>query len=187
LKQGWKRYWPFVSALATCTVLATAAQAPPRRANELTLAGLRPGKNTLEDARHRLSGLVELIHEESTVHWFRTCTGASLKLETDENDVIQTITFSLLDGAQPECPGPKARERWQTGRGLKLGDPCSRAAELYGKAASSGPSVQGGRELKFFFYAFDWAGSDVPQVMEVICDPAARDRVVQITLAFPSL
>jgi hypothetical protein len=35
-------------------------------------------------------------------------------------------------------------------------------------------------------YQFDWAGSDVPQVMEVLC---ARDtgRVVEITLAFPSL
>jgi hypothetical protein len=35
-------------------------------------------------------------------------------------------------------------------------------------------------------YQFSWAGSDVPQVMELLC---ARDtgRVVEITLAFPSL
>jgi hypothetical protein len=36
------------------------------------------------------------------------------------------------------------------------------------------------------FYAFDWAGSDVPQVMEVLCE-RATGRVVEITLAFPSL
>jgi hypothetical protein len=36
------------------------------------------------------------------------------------------------------------------------------------------------------YYAFDWAGSSVPQVMEVFC---ARDsgRVMEITLAYPSL
>lgn len=187
MKRGWKRFWPFVSALAACTALVAADQTPSKRVNELTLAGLRPGKNTLEDAKRRLAGLAELVHEESTGHWFRVCTGASLKLETDENDVIQTVTLSGLDAARTECPDPKAAERWRTGRGLKLGDPCSRAVELYGKAASSGPSVQGGRELEFLFYAFDWAGSEVPQVMEVICDPAARGRVVQITLAFPSL
>jgi hypothetical protein len=36
------------------------------------------------------------------------------------------------------------------------------------------------------FYMFDWAGSDVPQVMEVSCDKETG-RVVEIMLAFPSL
>ena len=51
---------------------------------------------------------------------------------------------------------------------------------------SSGPSVKGNNELEFLYYPFDWAGSDVPQAMEIYC---ARDtgRVVEITLAYPSL
>jgi hypothetical protein len=75
---------------------------------------------------------------------------------------------------------------WITGRGLRLGDPQDRIAELYGEPNSSGPSVRGSNELEFLYYAFDWAGSDVPQVMEIYC---ARDsgRVVEITLAYPSL
>ncbi len=187
MKRGWKKFWPFASALAVCAALAAAAQSPPRRANELTLAGLRPGKSTLAEAKNHLSGLADLIHEECAGHWFRVCTGASLKFETDEDEVIQTITLSALDAAKVECPENRAAKRWRTGRGLKLGDARSRVIELYGMPTSSGPSVQGGRELEFLFYAFDWAGSDVPQVMEVICDPDARGRVVQITLAFPSL
>ena len=43
-----------------------------------------------------------------------------------------------------------------------------------------------GRELEFLFYAFDWAGPEVPQVMEVTCE-RSTGRVVKITLAFPSL
>jgi hypothetical protein len=51
---------------------------------------------------------------------------------------------------------------------------------------SPGPSVKGEHELELLYYAFDWAGSDVPQVMEILC---AREsgRVMEITLAYPSL
>jgi hypothetical protein len=41
-----------------------------------------------------------------------------------------------------------------------------------------------------WYYAFDWAGADVPQVMEVLCTREADGkpgRVVEITLAGPSL
>ena len=50
---------------------------------------------------------------------------------------------------------------------------------------SPGPSVKGEHELELLHYAFAWAGSDVPQVMEILC---AREsgRVMEITLAYPS-
>jgi hypothetical protein len=41
-----------------------------------------------------------------------------------------------------------------------------------------------------WYYAFDWAGPDVPQVMEVVCTrekDGQAGRVVEITLAAPSL
>jgi len=40
------------------------------------------------------------------------------------------------------------------------------------------------------YYAFDWAGSDVPQVMEVLCTvehDGKPGRVIEITLAASSL
>ena len=61
---------------------------------------------------------------------------------------------------------------------------------LYGQPGTRGPSTKGGQQLELFYYAFDWAGPDVPQVMTVLCTPAKDGkpgRVVEITLAAPSL
>jgi cellulose biosynthesis protein BcsQ len=83
----------------------------------------------------------------------------------------------------PDFLDPK---NWLTGLGLRMGDSQDRVTGLYGEPNSSGPASKHGQDLELLYYQFDWAGSDVPQVMEVLC---ARDtgRVVEITLAFPSL
>ena len=61
---------------------------------------------------------------------------------------------------------------------------------LYGEPDSRSPSTKGGQRLELLYYAFDWAGPDVPQVMEVLCT-VEKDgmpaRVVEITLAASSL
>jgi hypothetical protein len=62
--------------------------------------------------------------------------------------------------------------------------------QLYGAPDSRSPSTKGGRQLELLYYAFDWAGADVPQVMEVACtvkEGLPPGRVVEITLAAPSL
>ena len=46
--------------------------------------------------------------------------------------------------------------------------------------------MKGNRELQWFSYSFDWAGSDVPQVTEVFCE-RFTDRVLEIMLVYPSL
>ena len=52
------------------------------------------------------------------------------------------------------------------------------------------PSTRDGQPLELLYYAFDWAGPNVPQVMQVVCT-AEKDgqagRVVQITLAASTL
>jgi len=71
-----------------------------------------------------------------------------------------------------------------------LQDACSRVTDIYGKPDSRSPSTRGGQQLELLYYAFDWAGPDVPQVMEVLCTPqkdGMPGRVVEITLAGPSL
>ena len=65
-----------------------------------------------------------------------------------------------------------------------------RVFELYGQPGSRGPSTKDGQQLELLYYAFDWAGPDVPQVMAVLCTPgssAKPGRVVEITLMAPSL
>jgi hypothetical protein len=84
----------------------------------------------------------------------------------------------------------ESHSRWVTGHGLVIGDACSRVIALYGQPGSRGPSTKDGQQLELLYYAFDWAGPDVPQVMAVLCTPernAKPGRVVEITLAAPSL
>ena len=81
---------------------------------------------------------------------------------------------------------PLLATAWKTGRGLAIGDARERIFRIYGAPSSRSPSLRGNQELELFFYAFDWAGSEVPQVMEIYCDHSTG-RVVEITLAFPSL
>jgi hypothetical protein len=185
-------------ASAAAGLLLPAAWALPqqtqtlRRVNELTLAGLRPGRDALAAAFRRYNE--KYASSDPTAgevkQWRDPCTGRALRLELNDRSMIQAITVSSLVSQEGKCEdqrfGTLAVQDWVTGRGLRLGDPQGRVIQLYGEPNSSGPSVNGDRELEFLYYAFDWAGADVPQVMEIHC---AREtgRVVEITLAFPSL
>ena len=195
------RFWLCASALGALLLVARAlpsgAQSPDsaKRANELTLAGLRPGKDTLAAAKKRFGAAhlrPDKSNREHTKVWLDNCTGRSLSVEIDEKGVIQSVTVGRLLAGSADCTGspdrhsPIRTDNLKTGRGLKLGDPRDRVVELYGEPNSSGPSTKGEQELELLFYAFDWAGSDVPQVMEISCE-RATGRVAEVTLAFPSL
>jgi hypothetical protein len=55
---------------------------------------------------------------------------------------------------------------------------------------SRSPSTRDGQPLELMYYAFDWAGPDVPQVLEVLCTrdkDAQLGRVIEITLASSGL
>jgi hypothetical protein len=196
LKRGWTRFSLCTSAAAALLLpawsLYSQAQAPaaePKRANELTLAGLRPGRDELARALKRYSDKYadRAAAGSNLKRWRDPCTGRTLSLELDGNSKIQAITVSSLVPQDGKCVDRRLPvQDWITGRGLRLGDNQDKIVEIYGEPASTGPSANGDRELEFLYYAFDWAGSDVPQVMEIQC---ARDtgRVVEITLAFPSL
>jgi hypothetical protein len=199
LKRGWTKFSLCTSAAAALLLwpasrLLAQAKPPapePKRANELTLAGLRPGSDALARALKHYSDKyadhAAADANSSVKRWRDPCTGRTLSLELDGNSKIQAITVSSLVPQDGKCSDRRLPvQDWVTGRGLHLGDNQDRIVEIYGEPASSGPSTNGDRELEFLYYAFDWAGSDVPQVMEIQC---ARDtgRVVEITLAFPSL
>lgn len=199
MKRGWMRFW-----LCASLVLAAAwssSSAPTQRqtpakggvhgANELLLAGLRPGRDTLAIAQKRFKSKKLAESEESGFkEWRDACSGRAIRVELDPKSVIQLITVTTLglkEGACGDRPGdfldPK---NWATGQGLRVGDSQDQAFAVYGEPKSTGPSSKYGEELELLVYQFDWAGSDVPQVLEVLC---ARDtgRVVEMTLAFPSL
>jgi hypothetical protein len=160
------------------------------RPNEVSLARLRPGKDTISAAnrlydpamRHSLPG------SSGQPEWYDACSGYFLRVETNEKGTIESVTVSALGPRRTDCaakaPDFLHRRLWKTGKGLALGDPRKRVLALYGQPDSYGPSTQQGRELQLLFYSYEELGIDVPQVMEITLE---RDRVVQITLAFPGL
>jgi len=206
LKRGWTKSWPLASALAACLAAwgpaaAAAAQSrgvgtrASRPSNELTVAGLRPGKDTLATAEKRfgIKAADAPVTDEGILLWSDSCTGKTLRVEVDEEGIIQSVTLSSLGEPNPDCIKAPAKRRSAsrtqplvTGHGLALGQPKTRVVELYGEAASELPATYRGREFELLFYAFDWAGSDVPQVMEVTCEHDTG-QVRKITLAYPSL
>ncbi|MGH9681776.1 MAG: hypothetical protein ACRD4Y_17655 [Candidatus Acidiferrales bacterium] len=168
-----------------------AAPAGSGRVNETLLAGLRPGRDTLAMAEKRFHRR-ELVAggDSANREWRDACSGRGIRLELDAKSVVQSITISTLETQAGSCSDRPAdfleAKNWVTGRGLRIGDSQDRVTAIYGEPNSSGPASKNGHDLALMYYQFDWAGSDVPQVMEVLC---ARDsgRVVEITLAYPSL
>jgi hypothetical protein len=159
------------------------------RANELTLAGLRPGRDSMAQARklYRKIDPKSSTHDTETV-WLDRCGKVQLTVDFDSDQRIQVIR-AAESASSADCASP-VPSAWKTGHGLRVGDAATRVAELYGEPDSRSPSTKGGQPLELWYYAFDWAGADVPQVMEVLCTAEQNGgpgRVVEITLAAPSL
>jgi len=177
--------------IALSLASARAQEAPiAHRHNELTLAGLRPGVSKLPNDEKKRGFGSHGLADATGVHWTDVSGGRMLRVESGASQIVDTVTVSLL-GARVtgEWKGGNEtalRRYLQSGRGLVLGDACTRVATLYGEPESRGPSMRGTRKLESLFYSFDWAGEKVPQSMEVSCD-SASGRVVEITLASSSL
>ena len=182
-----------ISVGAMLRLDAATPQLKLQHRNELFLARLQPGRDTLASAEKLFTGQLQKSPAATAenVKWTDACTGRAVTIDANAGGVIQTVTLDfeakLRPACTPEMYAVSQREPfWQTGHGIKLGDTRARVVETYGEPSSTSPSVKGARELELLYYAFDWAGSTVPQVMEVSCE-RATGRVVEILLAFPSL
>ena len=188
------------SLLAFCVIVTFASaqtgqkpvakKAAAQRANEMALAGLRPGRDSLARAAqlNKQFGEGKELAGSQTV-WLDACRDLSLTLDSDKQKQIEVIRVGHYYGSTVDCaissPSP-----WKTGRGLHVEDPAVKVVQLYGQPDSKSPSTRDGQPLELWYYAFDWAGPDVPQVMEVLCTrekDGQPGRVVEITLAAPSL
>jgi hypothetical protein len=167
-----------------------AKKAKDHRANELTLAGLRPGRDSAGKAIELHKQPRNKVAEQDTLMiWGETCQRQTLSIDLDAAKKIQVVRTIETPWAPGDCVKP-ALGPWRTGLGLRVGDSAAKVAELYGKPDSRSPSTKEGQPLELWYYAFDWAGPDVPQVMEVLCTREAGGKpgqVVEITLAGPSL
>ncbi len=167
------------------------------RNDELTLAGLRPGRDTMTKALRHFSKGPAIGDGGASRTWRDDCRHETLAVIADAAGAIIEVHVgeSSIEGGAPSkhgCrnPNAEATARWATGHGLQIGDACARVLALYGQPGSRGPSTKSGQQLELLYYAFDWAGADVPQVMTVLCTPEKEDkpgRVIEITLAAASL
>jgi hypothetical protein len=160
------------------------------RANEMELAGLRPGRDGLARAAqlNREFGKGKEQPGDQTV-WLDPCRDLSLILDSNKQKQIEVIRVSPYSGSTIDC-AVSAPSPWKTGHGLHVGDTVPKVVQLYGEPDSKSPSTRDGQPLELWYYAFDWAGPDVPQVMEVLCTrekDGQPGRVEEITLAAPSL
>jgi hypothetical protein len=214
LKRGLTRLWRNGSVLlllcggtlALSHAPSSAAQSDHRRRNELTLGGLRPGKDSIEKAKSIYeNGKLGDDPLPDLLIWvvFSRKTRTQLRFEANAQHIIKQIKASpglaVLEGShrqqtelRPFLVADKhtQEEIWKTGAGLGLGDSCRKAPVLYGDPYSRSPSMKEGQRLELLHYAFNWAGPDVPQVMEVFCTPekdGKPGRVVEITLVAPTL
>jgi hypothetical protein len=205
---------PRISTAHPATPAKTTATITAHRNDELTLAGLRPGQDDLAKAQKFFRKPSVTKFDGTNPIWNDKCRNQSLSIITDaDSGTIQEVRVyennskfapgtSSLNGADSGCTSVTdgasgsakaavaSRSRWVTGHGLLVGSSCSRVFELYGQPGSRGPSTKDGQQLELLYYAFDWAGPDVPQVMAVLCTPgssAKPGRVVEITLMAPSL
>ncbi len=193
MKLGSKKFWQFASAVS---ILLLATQAAPGTnhsgpANELTLAGLRPGREKLPSPQKVFRQLDRDESVTDALLWGDICTHRELRVELDAKSIVQTVTVDnnykpeIMAKCVASVMAPSRLKLLATGHGLKLGDSCDRTAEIYGKPESKSASVRGTEQLELSLYSFDWAGSGVPQVMEVSCNDLSQ--VVAITLAASTL
>lgn len=164
--------------------------APGHRTNELTLAGLTPGRDTIARARQLYQKIDphSVTHDAQTV-WLDPCRQQSLAIDFDSDHKVQVIRATQVPAAD-DCTPQTLPSPWRTGHGLRIGDSAAKALQIYGEPDSRSPSTKGGQPLELWYYAFDWAGADVPQVMEIVCTRETlghASQVTEITLAAPSL
>lgn len=214
MKRGWTQFWRGASVLLlTCVPAHAFAQASgsPHKAetdvnsattqprnDELTLAGLRPGRDDIAKAERLFREPSATKYDGTNKIWQDPCRHQLLSIIPDPSGTIMEVRVAQASPAPSSksvstegcTSAAESHVRWTTGHGLVVGNSCSRVLALYGQPGSRGPSTKDGQQLELFYYAFDWAGPDVPQVMAVLCTPETKakpGRVVEITLAAPSL
>jgi hypothetical protein len=191
LRRGWTKFSLCTSLVTAAILTASASSAQrasaPKPMNEVTLAGLRPGRDSFASAlkHYKQKYLLNKASVDSK-EWRDTCTGHSLALALDSRLVIQEVTVSSLVPRDGNCDNRRFEflnlDDWITGKGLRLGDSRNHVVELYGEPGSSEPIVRDDADYELLQFDFAALGPDVPQHMQVYCERESG-RVVEITLS----
>lgn len=163
---------------------ADSADRPAGNVNELTLAGLRPGRSTiaLAEALWGYSWRHPSRDEGDLYVWCDARTHLKLTLEARPGGLIRVVTVSRMPPARPlgACSAVLDDKVETTGRGVRLGDTPRQLKQVYGKPFFSGPSSWDGHDVNMIVFNFSWAGIHKPQILE---SSFAAGKLVKMTLS----
>jgi len=147
-----------------------------KRVIEYKVAGLRPGRDTIENAYSRFhkDRVIKELSLPGSAVWMDPCTREKLTVAFDTKGTIREIRIELFSSAADCSPVPRSvRARiGGTGRGLVFLDSCNRIQEIYGEPQSQGRSVGGDNE---FVYRFDRAVPGNSLALELTCDSVSNE------------
>lgn len=140
---------------------------PAGNVNELTLAGLRPGRSTLQDAiRHYGPHWFHPTPQETDLYlWSDPAHHLLLSAEVNQQGQIRVVSVTRTERTAPVRSVLPLRAA-TTGRGVRLGTTEQHLRAVYGKPFFEGPSSLNGHDVHLIVYNFSWAGTDKPQILE---------------------
>ncbi len=161
---------------------ADSADHPPGNVNELTLAGLRPGRTDMRAAERRLGAdwRHPAADERDVYDWCDARRGVEISLEADSRGQIRVVTVEQARGGAG-CDAHLPPGAFPTGRGMRLGGTAGQLLAIYGKPFFQGQASWRGHTVRLIVFNFSWAGSAKPQILESSFD--ARGRLVKMTLS----
>jgi hypothetical protein len=159
----------------------------PKQVKEDALAGLRPGRDTIEKAYRRFGKdrVDQGQSTDSSISWRDVCNHQGLTVAIDSNGVIQEVIVGPEVGVTTaDCDAKsysrEVRAKFGSGHGLLLRDHCDRIQKVYGTAQSKSSSDSRNERFESYLYRFDWEGKRAPLTLEVACN--SEDQVYRIKL-----
>jgi hypothetical protein len=180
-----RKFWLLGSATIGLFA-ATIATAATKPVNEIRLGGLQPGRDTLQSFKRKVKR-EEPAFDGSTEHsYYEICNYQTIDVYPDSTGrltriSVTQVTERIIADCTDKSYSRQARRWLGSGHDLLLGDTCQQAIEIYGKPASETSGAESNSVIKSMTYDFGWAGSKVPQAMQVECS-IPENKVIKMTL-----
>ena len=128
----------------------TPKTAATRKSNELTLAGLRPGKDTTARLYRLYPNFkTSATTQDGQISWDDPCRQERLTIDVDSGKNVQVIRVARMEESKSaHCDAASVPSRWKTGLGLRVLDNARSVIQLYGQPDSRSPSTKDGQPLE---------------------------------------
>jgi hypothetical protein len=163
-----------------------------KQAIEYEIAGLRPGRDSIDKAYSRFHK--DRVLDDSPPNsalWSNPCTQQMLTVSFDTNGIISEVKIepapqtNVIFDCDSSAYTRSARARMGgTGRGLVFRDSCTRVPQLYGAPQLPSRSLLGATDHDLFVYHFDRGVRQGLLTLEIRCDSAHNKvQTVELTAA----